>query len=346
MLKFSVIVPIYNAENYLSQCLTSIIEQSLKDIEIILVNDGSTDNSVAIIHQFIQKDKRILFETQDNSGPGIARNVGLKIAQGKYIAFVDGDDYLALNCLEKLYHALEKKQADILCFGAFGVRNKEYTVRVASPELSQNSTQALISYLQYQHYATSCWTKAIRRDLLLKNKIVFENFLYAEDTLFCLWAFAYAKNIVSISEKLYYYRYTQDSTTLSRDLNTLLRKIKDGIGVCQKAEQILYSKGVLTQYQKNFTYFCLMMKRTLLLDATLFEKDVSKKKAMRNYIFENFGRVQKNFHMLMDFSKQPLTTEIILLERCPTLYKLLAVFMHYITFKKVFKEAFHMIQAK
>ena len=110
----SVIVPIYNMENYLEKCLDNLINQTLKEIEIICINDGSVDNSLKILKNFANKDNRIIILNQKNQGQGIARNNGIKIARGEYIGFCDPDDWIELNMFENMYNKAIQNQADIV----------------------------------------------------------------------------------------------------------------------------------------------------------------------------------------------------------------------------------------
>ena len=113
--KISVIVPIYNVEEYLEKCLDSLVNQTLKDIEIILINDGSPDNSEAIVKKYLKKYKeKIIYHKKENEGQGIARNYGIKLAKGEFISFVDSDDYIDLTMLEKLYNKAIKENSDIV----------------------------------------------------------------------------------------------------------------------------------------------------------------------------------------------------------------------------------------
>ena len=114
MPKVSVIVPVYNVENYIDKCLTSLINQTLKDIEIIIINDGSTDNSQIIINKYAKKYKRIKSYTQENKGQAAARNFGLTKSTAEYITFVDSDDYIENTMLEKLYNEIIKNDYDII----------------------------------------------------------------------------------------------------------------------------------------------------------------------------------------------------------------------------------------
>lgn len=113
--KISVIIPVYNVEEYLARCLDSVTKQTLKDIEIICINDGSVDKSASIAEQYAKKDKRISLINQENKGLSAARNAGMRVARGKYISFVDSDDWIDLDFLEKLYNAAESCGADAAC---------------------------------------------------------------------------------------------------------------------------------------------------------------------------------------------------------------------------------------
>ncbi len=112
-MKVSIIVPVYNVEKYLKRCLDSLISQTLKDIEIICVNDGSKDNSDKILEEYARKDSRIIIINQENQGISVARNNGMDIAKGKYVGFVDSDDWVDSDFFEKLYNAAEKNNAQM-----------------------------------------------------------------------------------------------------------------------------------------------------------------------------------------------------------------------------------------
>ncbi len=112
-IKVSIIVPVYNVEKYLQSCMDSLVNQTLEDIEIICVNDGSTDNSLEILESYAKKDSRIKVFTIENSGNSIARNYGIKIAKGKYVGFVDSDDYINETMFEKLYNSCEQNDLDL-----------------------------------------------------------------------------------------------------------------------------------------------------------------------------------------------------------------------------------------
>ncbi len=116
LVKISVIIPIYNSEKYLSECLESIINQTFKDIEIICINDGSKDNSLNILNEYLKKDNRIIIVNQKNSGVSSARNKGIRLSTGDFISFIDSDDYLDLNVYEKCVQRIIRDNSDIIIF--------------------------------------------------------------------------------------------------------------------------------------------------------------------------------------------------------------------------------------
>lgn len=114
MPKVSVIVPVYNVAKYLGRCLDSVLSQTFQDFEVICINDGSTDNSLEILHQYAQKDERVKIINQKNSGAGLSRNTGINMAQGDYLSFIDADDWIDKHFLEKVYHLAKVSKADII----------------------------------------------------------------------------------------------------------------------------------------------------------------------------------------------------------------------------------------
>ena len=123
--KISVIIPVYNTEKYLRQCLDTVVAQTLKDIEIILVDDGSTDDSLLICREYARKDDRIHVYHQENQGAGPARNYGIKVAKGQYFSFLDADDLFKLDMLERLYDKCSVTDSDICICRSKGIRNKK-----------------------------------------------------------------------------------------------------------------------------------------------------------------------------------------------------------------------------
>lgn len=225
MEKVSVIVPVYNAENYLSNCINTIINQTYENIEIILVNDGSKDDSLNICNEFAEKDDRIIVLNIENSGVSFARNLGLESASGNYITFVDSDDWIELNMVEFAVEKSKKNNADIIMWSYF----KNYSHNEKALPLIPGGDQSFTIdkdklYLKaiYQFYgekgfndtvaAGITWCKLYKVDLLKSNNIKFQKELTrAQDAVFNIEAFKKAKLIEFYDENLYHYRINNSS---------------------------------------------------------------------------------------------------------------------------------------
>jgi len=222
----SIIVPVYNAENYLKQCLDSLISQSLPNIEIILINDGSTDTSGAICDEYKTLDSRVIVIHQDNSGQTVARNAGLAVATGSYIHFVDSDDWLDQDMESTMYKSAVKNNADIVtCDTIFHKGTKEIIAR--QPFEAGVYTKSGLIETVYPHLLYSgrffyfgiyaaMWNKLFRRELVLKHiKDVDPAVRIGEDGLTTFASFLDAKKVVILKETLYHYR-DDNSTSLTR----------------------------------------------------------------------------------------------------------------------------------
>ncbi|MBR1668764.1 MAG: glycosyltransferase [Bacteroidaceae bacterium] len=209
MPKISVILPVYNAEQYLDVCLNSIVSQSFSDWECICVNDGSTDGSAAILQQYVEQDDRIRVIAQDNQGLASARSVAMAQARGTYIVFVDADDFLDEDALEHLYQISENQQVEVL-----GFSYKTYPQGQSSHYTMQTGTvlspsQLLASTTQPQSSDDLCfvWRYMIRRDFLQKYNICFNtNVRFAEDMIFMMEVFAHAQRVYLSDDAPYHYR--------------------------------------------------------------------------------------------------------------------------------------------
>lgn len=205
MPKISVIIPIYNVEKYLEKCLKSVVKQTLKDIEIICINDGSTDKSLEILKNFAQNDNRIKIINQKNSGPSIARNKGIKCAQGEYVSFIDSDDYIDLDFLEKLYNSAKKYDADIAVGGIKRIRKYKwkYHLKINTSEVTENiDRKFLICDVPDKCYV---WNKIYKLSELNKNNLMFEENVYFEDRCFTAQALVYLKRLVTVPDIYYNY---------------------------------------------------------------------------------------------------------------------------------------------
>ena len=223
IIKVSVIIPVYNVEKYLRRCLDSVINQTLQELEIICVNDGSTDNSAKILEEYRRKDNRIIILNQENLGQGIARNLGMKIAKGKYIGFVDSDDWIDLNFFEKLYASAEKYKADAACAeilrphksGKISIKLRFEQEKVLTTCYEKYS----VNNMPRQNYV---WNKIYRKSELTRQKIFFKEGALFEDISFINHFIYFSEKIVVVPGVIYYYWANNKSVTREmRDKNQI-----------------------------------------------------------------------------------------------------------------------------
>lgn len=210
----SVIIPVYNAEKTIQKCVESIQIQGIEEMEIILVNDGSTDKSLKICRELETKDSRIKVLTGKNQGVSNARNKGMKEARGKYIAFVDADDRIDHQMFHSLYDQM-KKNPDIIVFDYYEWKEKEYKEKHRFDDLEGDeiSKEELIKRMIWQLGGT-CWQAVYKRKVLYKNQVSFvAGRTICEDYQFFLESLRYSKKVLVCKKCLYYYHISQSSTT-------------------------------------------------------------------------------------------------------------------------------------
>jgi glycosyltransferase involved in cell wall biosynthesis len=221
--KISVIVPVYNTERYLAKCLDSLVSQTLNEIEIILIDDASTDASTLILQTYAQKDNRIRLVTYESpKGPGGARNAGLALAKGTYIAFVDSDDWLDTGAFAVLCEKMDKEQVDILGFGYRFVNAQNKVTSVRSKTQTYTGTEALRAYL-LQEIPIAVWNKMYKREMLLQNTPLFASDCYYEDMVATFRVLATCKRFMEIPEV--FYNYVEHQGSIMRSFS--LRHIAD-----------------------------------------------------------------------------------------------------------------------
>lgn len=264
----SVILPVYNVKCYLEQCLDSLLSQTLKDIEIICVDDGSTDGSLDILKKYQNKDERIQVIEQINSGAGSARNTGLKIASGKYLSFLDSDDFFEPNMLETLFNCAQNDDLDIVCCDINLYDN--VTKKISRPAwiLKQNElpNKKIFNYkdisdsiFSFSH--TAAWNKLFKRSFVEKEKLEFQTLPNTNDFYFVCAALVTASRISACNQRLLYYRTNNKlslSNTKARSLNPengymaikkLSEKLKE-IKIYEVVEQSLIDR-LLSIYYYN-----------------------------------------------------------------------------------------------
>lgn len=207
MKMFSLIVPVYNVEKYIGECLASILNQTYKDYELILVNDGTLDKSMDIAHELLKDsniDSKIINQT--NHGLSYARNIGLKNSKGKYIWYIDSDDTIKSNALEILSHHLSY---DIICFN-FNVNSNPYII---------NYKEAHSIDEKYLMVSISAWNRVCKRSFLIDNQLYFKNGILYEDIELVPTFILYTKNIGFIDDVLYNYMIHSNSITTNKEFN-------------------------------------------------------------------------------------------------------------------------------
>lgn len=225
-IKISIIVPCYNADKFIERCIKSIINQSLEKIELIVINDGSTDNSLEIINKF-KGNKIIKIISKQNEGLTKTRNIGLSQAKGEYIYFVDADDYLEDKfALEKLYNIASRLNLDILVFDYFldnGIE-KKYTKSFKNTEEIIIDKKIYFKALIEKKYLATMWNKIIRKNLFTENNILFlENVFMQEDLNASLKLVFCAKRIGRIKEALYNYVIHEEQGTRATNKDKIYR---------------------------------------------------------------------------------------------------------------------------
>ena len=210
--RVSVIIPVYNNENYISDCLDSLLNQTLREIEIICIDDGSTDNSLSILNKYAEMDNRIIILKQKNKGGGTARNYGMSIAKGEYLSFLDSDDFFDQNLLYDTVNAADNTLADIVVFlfKTYNISSNIYN-NISDGFIKDNFQSLLFNYHSnpnkfFQSFNAAPWNKLFRHSFIKKNGLYFQDNKRANDLFFTVCSFVSAKNIYFLNETLVYYR--------------------------------------------------------------------------------------------------------------------------------------------
>lgn len=214
----SIIIPVYNAAAYISACLDSVLSQTYPDLEILLINDGSTDDSASICRRYAHNDARIRLIDQENGGVSSARNSGLANASGSFIAFVDADDRLAPDYIERLYAAARTHGADIVCCNFVEILNGETveinTPKVLTPRMIRDQKELFADFAACKEaYGTSVWAKIIRKSLA--EQVSFQPLAFGEDQIYMFDLFTLNPKVYLDNYKGYFYIRNESSVTVS-----------------------------------------------------------------------------------------------------------------------------------
>ncbi|MBQ6219893.1 MAG: glycosyltransferase [Methanosphaera sp.] len=260
MAKISVLIPVYNVAKYLGNCLDSVINQTFKDIEIICINDGSTDNSLKILEEYARKDERIKIISQENQGLGASRNVAIENAKGDYIFFLDSDDLLFNQTLEKLYENITANKTDIvLC--KLARFNKINELNYSIPCFDLESVLQNVDFMNYSftykdikeyvlNNSFSACLKLYNRKFLLEEQFKFDTKIFFEDVLFHVKVILKAKKISYVPEFLYKYRLSNDTSIINKQ-----SRPTDIFKVIDSVKNFLQENNCFNEFINEFTLF-------------------------------------------------------------------------------------------
>lgn len=261
MIKVSVIIPIYKAEQYLRDCLNSVINQTLQNIEIICVDDGSPDHSSDIVREFMKQNENIVFIQQENGGVSSARNAALEVARGQYIYFLDSDDYIEVTALQESYSKAEEEQLDILYFNTcpffeseeIEEKNKsyiEYYKRKGDYPGVHTGQDMFAMMRSNKEFLGTVWIGFYKRAFIEENKLNFYNGIIHEDNLFCFKSIILAQRVGYI-DKIFHHRRMRSGSIMTSKKSM---KNVEGYLVCYKEMFLFLNK---CQIQENVVPYIL-----------------------------------------------------------------------------------------
>lgn len=286
MVKVSIIVPVYNVKNYLDRCLNSLIHQTLKEIEILVVNDGSTDGSEKIIESYQKKDKRIISLKKKNGGLSDARNYALPHVKGEYVGFVDSDDYIEEEMYELLYKKAKEEKADLVeCDFSWDYESGKVIV-----------DQSNIVDNPFVDIRVVAWNKLYRMDIIKKHHLEFPKGLRYEDISFCYQYLPYVKKLSSVDKVMYHYIQRGDSIA-----NTQNPKVRELYDILTGVLDYYKKNGFYETYQKELEYVFIryIFGRNFYRITSLKDKKLRKQFLEEGYslLEENFPNWKQNFYL-------------------------------------------------
>lgn len=301
MKKVSVIIPVYNVENYLRKCLNSLVNQTLKDIEIIVVNDGTLDNSQEIIDEYVKKyPKKVVSIIQENGGQGAARNTGLLHAKGEYIGYVDSDDYVEENMYEELYKKAKEEDSDIVICGNNVVKeNYEF--------LSKEDVDK-----EFLLGKMAVWNKIYKKNIIVDNKIQFRSKVWYEDLDFTMKVFFSSKKISYIDKHLYNYLLREGSTMNNNNIKRNLELIEAFDSLIDYCKD----KKIFNKAKDEIEFLCIYHMYIFAITRVLNTNNKYKDKIaiinkFKDYINSNFPNFKQNKYLYLLSKRRKLIYNLI-----------------------------------
>lgn len=329
-MKLSIIIPVYNVEQYLQNCVQSVLTQTYQDLQVILVDDGSTDSSGILCDQLAQQDSRIQVVHKVNGGLSDARNAGLKVATGDYVAFLDSDDvYLQADGLAQLMAVALAEQPDVLLFQAVDIYPHRQSARKAYDTdylATHTGTEVFHQLVRTQSFNMSACFQIIQRELLEQNQIYFEKGLLSEDVDWSLHLWRYVSKVRAINLPLYGYQHREGSISTTYTIRNLRsyehifakfvrlyeERVKDAATECywrttmgylaQMYTNCLYNFGQLSSEERKIGYTMLHQYESLLMHSISVKSDrVAKLKQilglrMTVWVFALYGKIRRKLN--------------------------------------------------
>lgn len=330
--KVSIIVPVYNTEKYIKECLESIIKQTYTNIEIIIINDGSTDKSQDIIEEYKNKDSRIKAIKQENSGVSFSRNIGINVATGNYIMFVDSDDIIIQNYIEQMIDILKKYNLDIIksSFKKFN-NNTSISTNVSFFKEDYkiiNKDEINKLFIKTTNFNSSCM-QIINKKIIDDNNIKFDsNIGFAEDFLFTYKAFLLANKIGYINNNGYLCRENNDSSSRTGQINKQIKNCTDTI----KAYKILYNKENNEEVSNKILLHITYLLRTISVKDINY--NIFKEKLLNFYNTEIWRNFKKNKFNIKNKKKlNTILSKLIFKEKILLIYIYINFFKIYLKTK-------------
>ena len=345
MAEISVIIPVYNVEKYLERCLDSVINQTFEEIEIICVNDGSTDNSRKILEEYKNKDSRVVIIDKENGGLSSARNAGMKVATGKFISFIDSDDWVNLSFLEKLYKNITTLNTDISICGVHQYDELSQEINDNLPyftlECFDNSfNNKVFSYEDTKNFMMEvpvmAWNKLYRKSFLDECNAQFPEGLIWEDGPFFFSIYFKTQKVSVIRDLLYYYRINRKGSIVQKGgkpfmdiidvVELMYNSIKDL--PCfdeikyefyfRKAEDIVFRYDLISSKYKN-EFSKRLKEKKFLFDNEIFDFKLIEKQ--EPYTYRNLFAIIDKFHVFKAYINK---------QKIKYMYKVMEVLYTYI----------------
>ena len=253
--RISIIIPVYKVEEYLDECVQSVVDQTFRDVEIILVDDGSPDRCPQMCDEWAKRDERIKVIHQQNGGLSAARNSGVRVAQGEYLYFLDSDDYLVADAMERML-ALADKHGGVDLLPALYQRDDhsmDHFTSDAFPEFSDDQSEIKHALLNFDRLPVTAANRLIRRELFIEHDLWFKEGIIHEDNYWTFFLAKHVKRMAYLPEKIYYYRITEGSITKAPNI---------------KKEAFAF-KTLVTDFCKNIDTFERGAQMTLILNTII-----------------------------------------------------------------------------